>query len=54
MKKYPSRWHGKKFYFGLHYDLHASKADTDLGTRCSPKELATVRIHAAITVETVK
>ena len=33
------KWHGKKFYFGLHYDLHAGKGDTELGLRCSPREL---------------
>lgn len=33
------RWHGKRFYFGLHYDLHANSGDTDLGTRCDPSEL---------------
>ncbi|MFH1008953.1 MAG: alpha-L-fucosidase [Candidatus Latescibacterota bacterium] len=36
---YPGHWHGKHFYFGLHYDLHAGKDDTDLGTRCSEPEL---------------
>ena len=25
------RWHGKKKFFGLHYDLHANAKDTDLG-----------------------
>jgi hypothetical protein len=34
-----SKWHGKKYYFGLHYDLHAQKTDTVLGTRCSRGEL---------------
>lgn len=32
-------WHGPKHYFGLHYDLHAKETDTELGMRCSPKEL---------------
>lgn len=32
-------WHGKKFYFGLHYDLHAGEKDTDLGARCGEDEL---------------
>jgi len=29
----------KKYYFGLHYDLHAKKDDTELGLHCSPAEL---------------
>lgn len=33
------RWHGKRYYFGLHYDLHASDNDTELGTRCGLDEL---------------
>jgi hypothetical protein len=33
------KWHGDRFYFGLHYDLHAGANDTELGTRCSPDEL---------------
>ena len=32
-------WHGKKFYFGFHYDLHAGAADTELGLHCKPEEL---------------
>jgi len=36
---YRGQWHGKKFYFGHHYDLHAGEHDTELGTRCSPREL---------------
>ncbi|MBF0245865.1 MAG: alpha-L-fucosidase, partial [Planctomycetes bacterium] len=32
-------WHGKKFTFGFHYDLHAQERDMDLGLRCSRKEL---------------
>ena len=28
-----------QFHFGLHYDLHAAASDTDLGTRCRPREL---------------
>jgi len=39
MAPYRGRWHGKKRYFGLHYDLHARKQDIDLGTRATPKEL---------------
>jgi len=39
MAVYRGRWYGKGKYFGLHYDLHAGKSDTDLGTRASPKEL---------------
>ncbi len=37
---YRGKWHGKEFYFGLHYDLHANANDTDLGERCDPDELA--------------
>ena len=33
------KWHGKKYYFGLHYDLHAGPHDTDLGTRCGEADL---------------
>ena len=36
---YRGHWHGKKVYFGLHYDLHAGEGDTDLGTRCGESEL---------------
>ena len=32
-------WYGDRWYFGLHYDLHANKKDTELGTHCSPEEL---------------
>ena len=32
-------WYGKKYYFGMHYDLHANANDTELGTHCSPAEL---------------
>ncbi len=39
MRANSGRWHGKKFYFGLHYDLHAGEKDTELGTRCGEKEL---------------
>ena len=39
MTTYPGRWHGKRFYFGLHYDLHAGPADTDLGSRCAEEDL---------------
>jgi hypothetical protein len=34
-----TQWHGDAYYFGLHYDLHASKADTDLGERADPETL---------------
>ena len=27
-----------EYYFGLHYDLHATEKDTKMGMRCSPKE----------------
>ncbi len=33
------RWHDQERVFGLHYDLHAVKSDTELGTRCGPEEL---------------
>jgi hypothetical protein len=36
---YQGKWHGKKYYFGLHYDLHAGEKDTDLGARCGEKDL---------------
>lgn len=28
-------WHGARFVFGLHYDLHASGTDTELGRGCA-------------------
>lgn len=44
MKPY-TQWHDKKLNFGLHYDLHAGKNDTTLGTRCSEEELvATLKL----------
>ena len=39
MAIYEGRWHGKKQYFGLHYDLHANVNDTELGVRAGPKYL---------------
>ena len=36
---YAGRWHSKRHYFGLHYDLHAGKNDTELGLRALPEEL---------------
>ena len=33
------RWHGKQYHFGLHYDLHAGKADTELGLRTALEDL---------------
>ncbi len=33
------RWHGKRRYFGLHYDLHAGEKDTELGARCGEADL---------------
>ncbi len=33
------QWHGDKYYFGLHYDLHGGEKDTELGTRCTEAEL---------------
>ena len=39
------QWHGKRQYFGLHYDLHGVKDDTLLGTRCGERELvATLKL----------
>ena len=40
MKTYSGKWHGDRFYFGLHYDLHAGAKDIELGTRCGEAELA--------------
>lgn len=34
------RWYGSSVWFGLHYDLHANKKDTDLGKHDDPQELA--------------
>ena len=39
MASYAGQWHGKRRYFGLHYDLHAGPSDTELGLRAGPKEL---------------
>ena len=39
MAIYRGQWHGKKRYFGLHYDLHAGKGDTELGLHATPEEL---------------
>lgn len=39
MSIYRGQWHGKKRYFGLHYDLHANRNDTELGTRATPTYL---------------
>ena len=39
MALYSGRWHGKRCYFGLHYDLHAGKGDTELGAKAGPKHL---------------
>jgi len=33
------KWHGERYYFGLHYDLHAGEKETVLGTRCGEAEL---------------
>lgn len=33
------RWHGDTVYFGLHYDLHASDEDIDLGASANPEQL---------------
>jgi len=39
MSPYRGQWHGKERYFGLHYDLHANPADTELGVRATPRYL---------------
>jgi len=39
MSKPTVNWHGDTHYFGLHYDLHAGKNETELGTRCGEREL---------------
>lgn len=39
MAVYKGRWHGKKRYFGLHYDLHAGPGDTELGVRATLRYL---------------
>lgn len=44
---YPGRWHGKQRYFGLHYDLHATVEDTELGRRALPDELSAALSLAA-------
>jgi hypothetical protein len=51
---FPSgHWHGDRFYFGLHYDLHAGDKDTDLGTRCGEAELtAALQLMAPDFVQT--
>jgi hypothetical protein len=36
---YRGQWHGKERYFGLHYDLHAGKHDTELGLQATPEQL---------------
>lgn len=28
------QWYGNRYYYGLHYDLHAKESDTELGTEC--------------------
>jgi hypothetical protein len=37
---YSGSWYGGKYYFGLHYDLHAGSGDTELGKNLKPAELA--------------
>jgi len=39
MAPHRGRWHGKRRYFGLHYDLHANERDTELGLRATPGRL---------------
>ncbi|MBD3344673.1 MAG: hypothetical protein GF401_06390 [Chitinivibrionales bacterium] len=39
MKKYPGKWHGNKYYVGLHYDLHGHHNEPDMGRRADLKTL---------------
>ncbi len=39
METYRGRWHGKKYYFGFHHDMHARANDTEMGMRCGEKDL---------------
>lgn len=39
MAKPHTQWHGDHCYFGMHYDLHAGTADTNLGERADPETL---------------
>ncbi|MEQ8677170.1 MAG: alpha-L-fucosidase [Aggregatilineales bacterium] len=34
-----TNWHGDEYYFGMHYDLHASEEETELGARVDNKTL---------------
>ncbi len=36
------RWHGARFCFGFHHDLHVDARDEQIGTRCSADELVPV------------
>jgi hypothetical protein len=47
------RWHGGRFVFGYHHDLHVDSRDTGIGTRCTAEELvATLRLTGADFVQT--
>jgi hypothetical protein len=37
---YPGKWHGRKYYFGYHSDLHVDPDDKDIGARSDANELA--------------
>ncbi len=39
METYSGRWHGKKYHFGFHHDIHARANDTEIGMRCGEKDL---------------
>lgn len=34
-------WHGDRFYFGMHYDMHVRTDDTDIGARLNVDDLVT-------------
>jgi hypothetical protein len=36
MPSHAGRWHGRRRYFGLHYDLHARPDETELGVDATP------------------
>jgi hypothetical protein len=47
------RWHGSRFVFGYHHDLHVDTRDTGIGTRCAEEELVpALRLTGADFVQT--
>ena len=36
---YRGNWHGRKFCFGFHHDLHVAEGDRDIGACCNTKQL---------------